>query len=68
MIALQVNGKRVELDRPTPLLAYLEQLGVKARAVAVEHNGTIIERAEYENTTLKDGDTLEIVRMVGGGF
>jgi thiamine biosynthesis protein ThiS len=67
MIALHVNGKRVELDRPTPLLAYLEQLGVNPRAVAVEHNGTIIERAEYENTTLKDGDTLEIVRMVGGG-
>ena len=68
MISVQVNGKRVELDRPTPLLAYLGQLGVNPRAVAVEHNGTIIERAEYEITTLKDGDTLEIVRMVGGGF
>jgi sulfur carrier protein len=67
MIALQINGRRVELDGATPLLAYLERLGVSPRAVAVEHNGAIIERSAYPNTTLKEGDTVEIVRMVGGG-
>lgn len=67
MITLQVNGKPVELERATPLLAYLEKLGVNPRSIAVEHNGTIIERAGYETATLKDGDTVEIVRMVGGG-
>jgi sulfur carrier protein len=68
VITLQVNGKQVELERATPLLAYLEELGVNPKAVAVEHNGTIIERAAYEGVTLKQGDTVEIVRMVGGGF
>jgi thiamine biosynthesis protein ThiS len=68
VIALQINGKKVELDQPTPLLSYLDQLGVNQRAVAVEHNGVIIERADYANTTLRDGDTVEIVRMVGGGL
>jgi len=67
MIALQINGKRVELERPTPLLEYLEQLGVNPRAVAVEHNGEIIERAAFESAVLSDGDQVEIVRMVGGG-
>jgi sulfur carrier protein len=67
VITLQVNGKQVELDRPTPLLAYLNQLGVNPRAVAVEHNGAIIARAAYEAVTLRQGDTIEIVRMVGGG-
>ena len=67
MIALQINGKRVELDQPTPLLTYLDRLGVNERAVAVEHNGVIVERAEYASTVLRDGDTVEIVRMVGGG-
>lgn len=67
MIALQINGKRIELDQPTPLLAYLEGLGVNQRAVAVEHNRVIVERVEYANTILGDGDTVEIVRMVGGG-
>lgn len=67
MIALRINGKPVELDRPTPLLAYLERLGVEPRAVAVEHNGEIVERANYANAVLGDGDVVEIVRMVGGG-
>jgi thiamine biosynthesis protein ThiS len=68
MISLQINGKRIELERPTRLLAYLDQLGVNPRAVAVEHNGTIIERAAYDEVTLDQGDSVEIVRMVGGGM
>lgn len=67
MIALQINGKRIELDRPTPLLAYISRLGVDPRVVAVEHNGVIVERAGFAGTILQDGDVVEIVRMVGGG-
>jgi thiamine biosynthesis protein ThiS len=67
VIALQVNGKRIELDEPTLLTAYLEMLGVSPRAVAVEHNSMILERDAYATTTLRDGDVVEIVRMVGGG-
>jgi thiamine biosynthesis protein ThiS len=67
VIALQVNGKRVELDGATALLAYLEKLGVDPRAVAVEHNGVILERPQYPNAVLNEGDSVEIVRMVGGG-
>ena len=67
MIALQINGKRVELEAATPLLDYIERLGVDPRAVAVEHNGDIIERDRYAATLLREGDVVEIVRMVGGG-
>jgi thiamine biosynthesis protein ThiS len=67
MITLQINGRRVELDGPTGLIAYLEKLGVNPRAVAVEHNGVIVERGAYANTTLEEGDVVEVVRMVGGG-
>ena len=67
MIELQVNGRRVELAAPTPLLEYLATLGVSHRAVAVEHNGVILERDLYPKTTLQQGDVVEIVRMVGGG-
>ena len=67
MISLQINGKPVQLERPTPLLDYLDQLGVNPRAVAVEHNGEIVERTAFASTTLREGDRVEIVRMVGGG-
>ena len=67
MIELQINGKRVDLDQPTPLLDYLAGLGVDPRTVAVEHNGEIVDRDRYRDITLRSGDVLEIVRMVGGG-
>ena len=67
VITVHVNGKPVELDRPTPLLEYLAGLEVDPRAIAVEHNGEILERPAYERALLRDGDRLEIVRMVGGG-
>jgi sulfur carrier protein len=68
MIVLQINGKKVELDGPTSLVDYLQKLGVSPRAVAVEHNGNIVDREDYATTALGDGDVVEIVRMVGGGL
>ncbi|MFZ0217526.1 MAG: sulfur carrier protein ThiS [Candidatus Dormiibacterota bacterium] len=67
MEALRVNGRQVELAAPTGLLDYLGSLGLDARAVAVELNGEIVQRPEYGQRTLAAGDTVEIVRMVGGG-
>jgi thiamine biosynthesis protein ThiS len=49
------------------VLDYLDKLGVNPRAVAVEHNGVIIERSSYPDAKLEEGDVVEIVRMVGGG-
>jgi len=68
VIALQINGKRVELVEQTSVLDYVSSLGVDPRAVAVEHNGTILERAAYDQTLQNEGDVVEIVRMVGGGW
>ena len=64
---LRVNGKEVELAGPTPLLDYLARLGVNPRAVAVEINDRILDRAEFESAELGEGDVVEVVRMVGGG-
>lgn len=68
MITLQINGKEVELERPTPLVLYIEGLGINPRTVAVEHNGEIIQRASFASVVLQEGDRVEIVRMVGGGY
>ena len=67
MIDLQINGRQVRLESETPLLDYLARIGIEARAVAVELNGEIVERASFPDTRLRAGDEVEIVRMVGGG-
>jgi thiamine biosynthesis protein ThiS len=35
--------------------------------VAVERNGEIVFKSAYESTQLRDGDRLEIVKVVAGG-
>ncbi len=67
MIALTVNGKRMELEGETDLVGFFSALEVDARAVAVARNGEVVPRDRYAEVRLRDGDVLEIVRMVGGG-
>ena len=67
MITLTVNGKQRELPSELRLPALLEVLGVDRRLIAVAHNGDVIPRARYDDVCLRHGDSVEIVRMVGGG-
>ena len=67
MIALTVNGERRELEGPIKLPAFLKNLAVDPRYVAVARNGDVLPREEWPQTILQDGDVLEVVRMVGGG-
>ena len=67
MIALTVNGEKRELPAETDLVSFLKEIDVDLRLVAVAYNGDVIPRKEYPTVRLRDGDTLEIVRMVGGG-
>ena len=67
MIALTVNGERREVEGPIRLIAFLESLAIDSRYVAVARNGDVLPREEWPETTLQDGDVLEVVRMVGGG-
>ena len=62
-----LNGDPVEVAGPLTLTALLDQLGVDARRVAVEHNLTVIKRALYGSTEIREGDQVEIVNFVGGG-
>ena len=62
-----LNGDPVEVAGPLTLTALLAHLGVDSRRVAVEHNLTVIKRAQYESTQIQDGDQVEIVNFVGGG-
>ena len=65
-----VNGQAREfpqLSSPAQLQDLIADLGLKGDRVAVEHNGSIVPRAEWVSTGLADGDRLEIVHFVGGG-
>ena len=62
-----VNGKSVPLGGDVTLADFLKAQGYRAELVAVERNGKIVPRAEFDSTVLTDSDVLEIVSFVGGG-
>jgi len=64
---LQLNGDQREFPDGLNLAALVQHLGMKADRVAVELNLEIVPRANWQQTSLKDGDKLEIVHFVGGG-
>ena len=64
---LTVNGQMHECNDDTTLLEYLQGSGMDVKAVVVEHNRTVVNADEFEDTVLVDGDVLEILQFVGGG-
>jgi sulfur carrier protein len=62
-----VNGEPRDAPRVMSISELLVHLGLTEGPVAVELNRAIIPRAEHATTSVNDGDTLEIVHMVGGG-
>ena len=64
---LTVNGKSVEAAATT-VTKLLVELDVKnPDQVAVELNGEIVDRANYDDTRVNEGDKLEFLYFMGGG-
>ena len=66
-ITLQLNGAETIVAPGTTLGGLIDAKGIVRRMIAVEYNGEILPRAQYDEVALRDGDRLEIVQMVGGG-
>ena len=63
---VKINGKEIEAAG-LKVSEYLTDAGYNLQNIAVELNENILPKKEYENTVLKDGDTVEVVNFVGGG-
>jgi sulfur carrier protein len=68
MVRVMLNGEvRVLHEDAASVAALVRSLGFEGKRVAVERNGEIVPKSRYDATPVADGDTLEIVRAVGGG-
>jgi sulfur carrier protein len=66
-ITVQINGEAHTFPNCLCLPELLEQIDLNPRLIAVEYNGEILHRQYWAETTLKTGDRLEVVTIVGGG-
>ena len=63
---LQINGEMRDLAGQS-LTDYLAATSYQPNRIAVERNGEIIPKSQYDTTILTDGDVIEVVSFVGGG-
>ncbi len=67
---LQINGELKLVNSDENLItvkSVLYELGHHPNLVVVELNGLILPPSKWDEKKLNDGDSLEIVTIVGGG-
>ena len=63
---LTINGQEKTTSAAT-ISDLLVELGMNPKLVAVEVNRDLVTRKLHAETPLAEGDTIEIVTLVGGG-
>lgn len=66
---LKINGqeKTFQDGLPETLSALLEHLEINAATVVAEIDGQIVEQKDFSQTRLAEGQSIELIRFVGGG-
>lgn len=63
---VKINGESLDIAGKT-IAEYLATTNYDLKRIAVERNGDIVPKAQYNVTVLVDGDSVEVVSFVGGG-
>lgn len=63
---VKINGEELNAAGTT-VAQYLIESGYDTKRVAVELNGDILPKTQYESTVMNDSDNIEVVSFVGGG-
>lgn len=63
-----VNGKNAEVSDNITVTQLLKERNVETpEYVSVELNGRILDRDEFSDITVSDGDAVEFLYFMGGG-
>ncbi len=64
---ITLNGQQTEIKDGITVTELLEEKKFRIALVAVEYNGRILKKNEYDTTVLNDSDVIEVVSFMGGG-
>ncbi len=69
METLKINGveKQFPDGLPQTLTELLKQLNINEATVAAEIDGKIIAKEDFAKAALSGGQSIELIRFVGGG-
>ena len=64
---IKINGESKVVKDSITVTELLDIINASTVGIAVEVNLEIVPRSAHSSTELKEGDLVEIVKMVGGG-
>ena len=69
METLRINGveKQFPDELPQTLTELLKELNINAATVVAEIDSKIIAKEDFAKATLSSGQSIELIRFVGGG-
>jgi sulfur carrier protein len=67
VISVSINGTAHQFNAPISVAVLIEHMQLGNKRIALERNGEIVPRGQFNQQMLADGDKLEIVVAVGGG-
>ena len=67
MIEIQLNGKTHHLLKSLNVSQLLNSLMINKKKVAIEINGEVLSKDNYDSYRIKQNDVIEIVTFIGGG-
>lgn len=67
IVQIRLNGREYDLPTGASVAVLLEQLGMARKHVAVEVNADLVPKRRHAGHALAEGDTVEVVTLVGGG-
>ena len=67
MAKIQINGKKIKINRNFSIMDLIKKYKLKENKIAVELNGAILPKEFYCKRRIKNNDKIEIVQFIGGG-
>jgi sulfur carrier protein len=67
LIKVVVNGENREYRDDITLKSLIEDLKIEDKVMAAALNMEVVKKDSWSITTLKDGDSIELLHFVGGG-
>lgn len=65
---ISINGNDKNFDAETmSISALIAHMNLVGKRIAIERNGEIVPRSQFDQVMVRQGDQLEIVGAVGGG-
>ena len=64
---VEINGESRDVAASITVAELVTHLALAPERLAIELNQRVVRRADWQQTTLNEGDRVEIVHFVGGG-